>query len=182
MDLDLDLTFSASVSLVLANALFRDFVEPVFIELSRAVLREMSGNGNIPARALKNDLDTIIALTSTLSPPLSHHIHSSSICKPLRMLEVGQDLNNAILGAIEIEPSDDPDLLHGTAQDILMNDQTQHVGNANLMNPSDNAAATSRPSINSSVLQSQEFYVDAYNASDYVFSFDTEDLQWLDAL
>jgi hypothetical protein len=187
MYLDLDLTFSAAVSLALANALFRDFVQPVFVELSRSVLEEMSLSGNLPARDLSNNLETIIALTSTFSPPPSHHIHSSFISIPFSMFEDGQELSDAILGAIEIEPllnpsSNDPNLLHAAAQDILVDDQRQQIGNANSIYPSSHATAASRPSTNSSVPQSQEFYTDTHNASDYAFSFDTEDLLWLDAL
>lgn len=188
MFFDLEITFLAALSLVLANIIIPSITESSFVEAATAVLQDMSRKGNVPATSLKVELDDICRLASNLPPSLSWSSHPSTLRKTVTMVQDGQILNNAILDAIEIQPAArhsnyDPNLLQAPVPGPSTESQWL------LPETPDPPTLTQNPSCLPSLLPagngtplSNGIYIDNMDGLENLFTFDAADLQWLDSV
>ncbi|RDW83477.1 hypothetical protein BP5796_04968 [Coleophoma crateriformis] len=184
---DLEITFLAALSLVIANAVTPNITESSFIKVAKDVLQDMSHGGNIPATLLRSELDDVLKLMPNLSPLYGRARHSATVRRPTAMVEDGRVLNNAILHVIEIQPAGkqshyDPSFRPETAPGISMgNQQPRHEAREAttlIHNPS------WRPSLpqanNGMPPPPNNLYIHNFDPVEHGFTFDMEGLQWLD--
>ncbi|RDW71016.1 hypothetical protein BP6252_07579 [Coleophoma cylindrospora] len=184
---DLEITFLAALSLVIANAVIPNITESSFVKVAKDVLQDMSQGGNIPATLLKSELDEVLKLTPNLPPLHGRASHSAPARRPATMVEDGRVLNNAILHVIEIQPVGkqshyDPSFRHETAPGSSMgNQQPRHEAReatALIHNPS---WRPSLPQANNGVPPPpNNIYIHNFDPAEHGFTFDMEGLQWLD--
>ena len=99
--MDLEVTFLAGLALVLANIIIPNMIDPSLAEISKDVLQKMSHKGNIPASALKDELDDICRLTSNLDSLLRSTSYPPILRKTFSLMRDGKALSNGILEAVE---------------------------------------------------------------------------------
>ena len=189
MFLDLEMTFLAALSLVLANNIIPNITESSFINVAKVVLQDMSRKGNIAAALLKSELDDICTLLSSLSPSIRRSDHQPSLIrKPIAMVHDGQYLNDAILDVIGIQPatmesSCDPSLARASGSDFSPADQRQQPDTQKDLTV--RQAPSWQPAIlptSNSTPHSNEMNIDYIDAAENPFTFDMADLHWLDSV
>lgn len=184
MFFDLEVTFLAALSLILANTIIPDSTDPSFVDKAKEILREMGRRGNIPAIALRDELDDMCRLMSghQLHPPSSEtNGPFSNIDKQISitMIRDGQALNNALSDVIEIQSP----LYHvgGSASDTLARNQS---GPPNTEKPSTATQDHPAPAAVDNMPPLNEMHIDGFELGgmESSLSFDMADLQWLESV
>ncbi|QKX61855.1 uncharacterized protein TRUGW13939_09011 [Talaromyces rugulosus] len=168
MFLDMEMTFQASLCLILGNKIFPKATESYYIPLAEKVLQYMCHTGSIPAGLLQKELSflhgliadhNILSFHQLFGRNSSFWVDNNFLDKRLSMIQVGLDLTNAILGVIEI-PS-----LNGFSAE----------------NAPESSLQATRTELNNNSI-SHEYQMDGIDPVDTSFSFDMADLQWLDCV
>ena len=189
MFLDLEMTFLAALSLVLANIIIPGIAESSFIEVAKVVLQDMSSKGNIPAALLRSELDDICTLTSSPSHTLRRSDQRPSILhNTVAMVQDGQHLNDAILHVVELrstlqDSNSDPNLGRERASDIPLDTPRQQLEiQKDLIMSQSPSWRPGQFTSSNSMSHSDELNIDHVNTVDNPFTFDMADLQWLDSV
>lgn len=169
---DMNMTFEASLCLMIANKICPNATEPYYIPLAVNVLQYMCNTGSIPAGLLQKELNSLHGLIS------DQHVLSfyrflggnspSSVDffldKRVGMIHNGLDLSNAVFNVIEILPA-------------------SHFFAENFPSSLDEATTGTEQINNNIPPQSfHEFQMDGIDPAETSFSFDMADLQWLDCV
>jgi hypothetical protein len=168
MFLDMEMTFLASLCLMIGNKIFPNATESYYIPLAEKVLQYMCHTGSIPAGLLQKKLNflhgliadhNILSLQQLFRRNSSFWVDNNFLDKRLSMIQDGLDLTHAILGVIEI-PSPNGFFAENAPEFSLQATRTELINNS----------------------ISQEYQMDGIDPVDTSFSFDMADLQWLDCV
>lgn len=162
MVLDMEMTFLASLCLMIANKICPNATESHYFPLAQNVLQYMCHTGSIPAGLLLKELNSLQGLIIDHHMPSFHQLvrrnsFHSFLDKRISMIQNGLDLSNAIFNVIEI------DLFATNTPESSVRRLSTRTG----------LHIDSIP---------HEAHMDGINPVDTSFSFDMSDLQWLDCV
>ncbi|KIV82671.1 hypothetical protein PV11_04765 [Exophiala sideris] len=99
---DLEATFTSALGLTLAHGIFTASIDGPLLAVGKDVLRDMSNRGNIPAKALLQELDNIHDMLDSTAPTQLTRL-GLSLQLSLHLTHDGTAVNDAIVNVLEVE-------------------------------------------------------------------------------
>jgi hypothetical protein len=179
---DLEVTFTAALSLLLFDTVFPGIIDASFLTKAKDVLQDMGNSGNIPARTLAVELDNISQLLVDFPTSQGRSIPTQL---SLRMGQDGEALNNALRDIVEIElVLEGPNL---DLQTLPLHVPQSYDGNLQVLATSpENVVIPSMDRIPSaplganSITQLDELFLGNFDTFGTEFDTDMTNSEWLD--
>jgi hypothetical protein len=165
----MEMTFLASLCLTIANKICPNATESYYFPLAQNVLQDMCHTGSIPAGQLQKELNYLHGLIVDHNTPTFHQLvernnslsFDTFLDKRINLVQNGLELNNAIFDVIDI------DFSAASAPESSAHPLSSRTGLG----------------MNSIPAQaSHEVHMDGIDPVNTSFTFDMEDLQWLDCV